>query len=189
MSNKDSIELIEKQRYLIPCKCKICKKGFSDIMLCQRHIFEEHPDREKRNIIDNMVWNVEDDVKKYAILQELEDQRTEILKKINDFTVLEKIEIPTRIKIKTKEYELKSFVNSITNGNKDERPSDDAIKTYKKDLEKQLKRFLDKIQDVPMGKEVENRLKNKKIELDSISSKIEKYLGIKKVLEIIEEQE
>lgn len=189
MSSKDSITLIEKQRYLIPCKCRICKKGFSDIMLCQRHIFEEHPNREKRNIIDNMIWNVEDDVKKYEILQEMEDQRTEILKKLNDYTLLEKVEIPVKIKIKTKEYELKSFVNSIIDGNKDERPSDDAIKAYKKDLEKQLKRFLDKIQDIPMGKEVEYRLKNKKTELDNLSGKIEKFLSIKKVLEILREQE
>ena len=186
--SKEAINLIEKQRYLIPCKCNICKKGFSDIMLCQQHINEEHADREKRNIIDNMIWNVEDDTKKYAILQDLEDQRTIILKKINDLNEIEKIDIPVKIKIKNKEYELKSFVNSITEKDKDKRPSDDAISAYQKDLIKQFKRFLSTIKSVTMGKEVENRLKKKKTEIDSLSDEIDTFLSVKKVIDIIENQ-
>ncbi|NHI93341.1 MAG: hypothetical protein EAX96_12720 [Candidatus Lokiarchaeota archaeon] len=185
MSSKDPLFLIEKQRYLIPCKCKICKKGFQDIMICQRHIFEEHSDREQRNIIDNMVWNVDDDAKKYAILQDLEEHRNLILKKLNDLNEIEKAEIPSKIKIRKTEYELKAFVDSLKSENK---PSNDVINAYQKDLKKQCNRFLNTIKDIAMSKEVENTLKKKQTEIDSISSEIDMYLSIKKVIDIIEEQ-
>ncbi|MHA1783776.1 MAG: hypothetical protein ACTSVY_06595 [Candidatus Helarchaeota archaeon] len=183
--NLEDLELIEKQRYLIPCKCRICKKGFQDIMLAQRHVFEEHPDRKKKNIIDNIVWNLEDDMKKYRILQDLEAKRNSILKKLNDDREIEKAIIPPLLKIRKKEYQLKSFIDSKTES-RDKKPSDEEITALAKDLNKQLRNFLKNIKDVSMGKEIQKLLKKKKTTIESLEEDVNKYLIIKKVLQIIE---
>ena len=181
--SQDALKLIEKQRYLIPCKCKICKKGFQDIMICQKHIYDEHKNREKANIIENIVWNVDDDVKKYNILKKLEKERNAILKKLTDDRELEGIEVPSTLKIKTKEYGLQAFIESLTD--KEKKPGEKAIKEYYMDLEKQFSNYINSIKKVSMGKEVEKILKNKKTSIQSLEEDVKKYLILKKAMALI----
>jgi len=183
MSTQDSINLIEKQRYLIPCKCKICKKGFQDLMIGQRHVYEDHKDREKPNIIDNLIWNVDDDIKKYHILKKLERERNLILKKLIDEKELEGIKIPNSLKIRTKTYELNSFIDSVLD--KEKKPDDKTIKEYKKDLDRQFSNYEKAIKKVSMGKEVQNVLKNKKTSIQSLEADVKKYLILKKANSLI----
>ena len=181
--SQDSIDLIEKQRYLIPCKCKICKKSFQDLMIGQKHIYEDHKDREKSNIIDNLIWNVDDDIKKYNILKKLEAERNLILKKLTEEKELENIEIPMKLKIKIKEYEIKSFIDSLSG--KGDKPEEKEIKEYYKELEKHLSNYIKAIKKVSMGNEVDKVLKNKKPNIKSLEEEIKTYLIIKKALALI----
>ncbi len=182
--SQESLRLIEKQRYLIPCKCRICNKGFEDIMICQKHIYKEHEKREKTNIIDNIIWNVEDDIKKYEILKKLEDERNLILKKLTDDKELEEIEIPLTIKIKNKEYELKSFIDSLDD--KDKKPEEKIIKDYSKELEKQISNYINAIKRVSMGKEVQAVLKDKKTTIQSLMNDIDNYTVLRKAIQLID---
>ena len=182
ISKQEQLKLIEKQRYLIPCQCKICKSRFDDIILCQIHIFEEHPDRKNENIVDNMTWNVEADIRRYKILQELEGLRNRILKKLNDPREISESNIPSSIKIKNKEVNVNSFINSITNQDKDKKPSKDQIEEMTKSLYTSVEKYIERIIKDKMGREVDKMIKKKKLDITTIVDDLPTYLGVKKAI-------
>ncbi|MHA1298907.1 MAG: hypothetical protein ACTSO9_05625 [Candidatus Helarchaeota archaeon] len=108
------LELIKKMRYLIPCTCKICKKTFSDLILGEEHIYEEHKKREKSNVIENLEWNLEEDNRKWRILKEIDEKRNEILNKLrDDESIILSASVPAIFKIGKEKYNLKNIVDGV----------------------------------------------------------------------------
>ena len=159
-------------------------------MLGQNHIFEIHKDRKERNVIINLTWNVEDDAKKYAILQDLEEKRNLILKYINDENKVQDATIPEEFKIgkssKTSVLLVKPTITAILDDNSSELDDLEKIEHINKELEKKFRNFMKSIHNVIMSKEVETTLKNKQGVIDQFLTTIDQYLGIKKALNILE---
>ncbi len=93
---------IEKVRYLIPCKCSICDKSFDDIMLGTLHITDKHSKRKVKNVIENLSWDVKDDLKKWVILQELRTTREQVIQKLTDINAIDQAKLPDVVEIQRK---------------------------------------------------------------------------------------
>lgn len=93
---------IEKVRYLIPCKCLICNKSFDDIMLGTQHITDTHSKRKVKNVIENLSWDVKDDLKKWVILQELRTTREQTIQKLTDINAIDQAKLPEIVEIQRK---------------------------------------------------------------------------------------
>lgn len=107
------IKQVEKDRYLIPCKCKICSKPFADIMVGIHHISNDHRNREEKNVIDNLSWNIEEDLKKWEILQELKTKRDEIINKLNDDKAIDQATIPDVVELHRSKADISEIMKAL----------------------------------------------------------------------------
>ena len=107
------IKNVEKTRYLIPCKCKICNKSFDDLILGTLHISTDHRKREKTNVIDNLSWNVRDDLKKWDVLQELRAKRDLIINKLSDEKAIDQATIPDIVEIQRKKADISEIMKAL----------------------------------------------------------------------------
>lgn len=104
---------IEKTRYLIPCKCSICSKSFPDIIIGSRHVSEQHPRREKRNVVENLTWDVKSDLKYWEILQSLRIKRDRIISKLKDENAIIQAKIPEVIDIARKKVNVVKLIETL----------------------------------------------------------------------------
>ncbi|MHA1145912.1 MAG: hypothetical protein ACTSRW_14315 [Candidatus Helarchaeota archaeon] len=190
------IKLIQRQRYLIKCKCKICNSVFPDIIEGQIHITDKHPDRTVRDVIKNLSWNIEDDARKYAKLQELEDKRKFLFKQLFDNKKILEASVPFKTtKGRSKrldEVEIKPIIDNITQGEYSKLQKKDLEK-LKEDIEKRiysrLKKehddFINEFQNLNMADEVQKALKGKPTILDNYLKELDYHLGIKKAYDIV----
>ncbi len=115
MSSKtdEILKRIEKDRYLIPCKCLICNKSFPDVVLGTHHISKDHPKRKIKNVIDNLSWNIKDDLKKWEILLELKAERDRIINKLNDENAIKQAKIPDIVEIYRKKADISEIMKAL----------------------------------------------------------------------------
>lgn len=104
---------IEKDRYLISCKCNICNKTFKDLIIGTQHVYMDHPKRENRNVIDNLSWDLQDDLKQWKILQKLKLKRDLIISKLTDENAIKKAEIPEVFEIVRRKVSLSDLIKTL----------------------------------------------------------------------------
>ncbi|TFG05144.1 MAG: hypothetical protein EU536_02890 [Promethearchaeota archaeon] len=104
---------IEKDRYLISCKCKLCNKQFKDIILGSQHVYDEHPKREIKNVVDNLVWDLQTDLKQWNLLQTLKLKRDAIINRLNDEKAINKAEIPATIEIVRRKVDISELITTL----------------------------------------------------------------------------
>jgi len=113
LNSDELLKQIEKDRYLIPCKCKICNKSFKDVLLGTQHVYDKHPKREIKNVVDNLSWNIEADLKKWEILQILKIKRDKIINKLNDERAIEAANIPSVVEIQRKKADISGIMQPL----------------------------------------------------------------------------
>jgi len=104
---------IEKNRYLIPCKCTICNKPFDDLILGSRHVSEKHQKREIKNVIENLTWDVKTDLKNWEILQSLRIKRDTIISKLTNENAIKQAAIPEIIEIARKKMNITKLIENL----------------------------------------------------------------------------
>jgi predicted XRE-type DNA-binding protein len=107
------ITQIEKNRYLIPCKCTICNKSFEDLILGSRHVSEKHQNREVKNVIENLTWDVKSDLKNWEILQSLKIKRDTIISRLTNENAIKQATIPETIEIARKKVNITSLIENL----------------------------------------------------------------------------
>jgi predicted XRE-type DNA-binding protein len=112
-NQQEFLNQIEKTRYLIPCKCSICAKSFPDIIVGSRHVSEQHPRREKRNVVENLTWDVKTDLKHWEILQSLRLKRDRIISKLKDDNAIMQAKIPEVIDIARKKVNVLKLIETL----------------------------------------------------------------------------
>ena len=115
MSEKEQefLTQIEKTRYLIPCKCSICAKSFPDLILGSHHVSDQHPKREKKNVIENLTWDIKTDLKHWEILQSLRLKRDKIISKLKDENAIIQAKIPEVIDIARKKVNVLKLIETL----------------------------------------------------------------------------
>ena len=139
--SEEILKRIEKDRYLISCKCSICNKSFKDIILGTQHITDEHPKREKNNVIDNLTWDVKDDLKKWEILQELRTKRDEIINMLSDTKAIEGANIPEVVEIQRKKANISGIMSALIADMKkpdEEEAQEEEEEEEEEDIEEEL---------------------------------------------------
>ncbi|MHA1377967.1 MAG: hypothetical protein ACTSRG_06260 [Candidatus Helarchaeota archaeon] len=164
---------IKRTRYLIPCKCKICKKKFKDIILATRHINQTHKER-KSNIIENLEWNLEIDNKNWKILNDIEEKRSKILWDLYDDDTILTAKVPKIIKIGKEEYRLRNLVEGL------EKLDKSKLDKVIDNLKRRVTRYMDSLtgEKYFIGDDV--ILPKSKRAITKIGNELEKILGIKK---------
>lgn len=109
----DVLTRIAKDRYLITCKCKICNKSFKDIILGSQHIYENHPKREIKNVVENLSWDLQDDLKQWKTLQKLKSKRNAIIARLTDETAINQAEIPEKIEIVRRQVSISELIKTL----------------------------------------------------------------------------
>jgi hypothetical protein len=110
---QEFLNQIEKNRNLIPCKCSICAKSFPDIIIGSHHISDQHPKREKRNVIENLTWDIKNDLKHWEILQSLRLKRDRIISKLKDENAIIQAKIPEVIDIARKKVNVIKLIETL----------------------------------------------------------------------------
>jgi len=104
---------IEKDRYLIACKCKLCNKSFKDLLIGSQHVYENHPKREIKNVIENLSWDLQDDLKHWKTLQKLKSKRDVIIARLTDDTAINQAEIPEIIEIVRRQVSISELIKTL----------------------------------------------------------------------------
>lgn len=112
-NQQELLSQIEKTRYLIPCKCNICSKSLPDILVGSRHVTDQHPRREKRNVIENLTWDIKNDLKHWEILQSLRLKRDKIISKLKDEDAIIQAKIPEVIDIARKKVNVLKLIETL----------------------------------------------------------------------------
>ena len=81
--------------------------------------------------------------------------------------------------------DVKSFVDTIINAEKDKKPSKEEVENLVKSMYNGIEKFIDKIIKIKMGREVERMVKKKNLDLRSIADESNTYAGLKKAIYII----
>lgn len=113
LSNQELLTQIEKNRYLIPCKCTICNKPFDDIILGSRHISEKHQKREVKNVIENLTWDVKSDLKNWEILQSLKIKRDTIISRLTNENAIKQATIPEIVEIARRKLNITKLIENL----------------------------------------------------------------------------
>ncbi|MHA1264332.1 MAG: hypothetical protein ACTSRS_03775 [Candidatus Helarchaeota archaeon] len=116
MSTRSENEIladIEKNRYLISCKCKICNKNFKDIILGSQHVYNDHPKRAVRNVIDNLTWDYNNDLRQWTKLQALKAKRDMIITKLTDEYAISEAKIPEIIEIARRNVNITGLIETL----------------------------------------------------------------------------
>ena len=180
---------IEKDRYLIPCKCLICNKHYKDLLLGSQHVYEDHTDREKKNVIENLSWDLQFDLKKWEILQQLIAKRDIIISKLSDIYAIEQASIPEVVEIQRKKANISEIMNALLRDlEKKEKTSEDKeIDEEIEDIEEEIdERDFESLET----KEIKEQTSSKKEKDDekseavkSTSSKVSKRRNLCELLE------
>ncbi len=104
---------IEKDRYLITCKCKICNKSYKDLILGSQHVYENHPKREIKNVIENLSWDLQDDLKQWKALQKLKSKRDVIIARLTDDIAINQADIPEIIEIVRRKVSISELIRTL----------------------------------------------------------------------------
>ncbi|MFX1294943.1 MAG: hypothetical protein ACFFD2_08850 [Promethearchaeota archaeon] len=112
-TSDEILKRIEKDRYLIPCKCLICEEKFKDVILGSHHIFKKHPKRKIKNVIDNLSWDIKADLKKWEILQELKNKKDFIINTLSDETTIFQARIPDVVEIQRKKANISEIMKAL----------------------------------------------------------------------------
>ncbi len=113
INSEELLKRIEKDRYLIPCKCKVCNKTFKDVVLGTQHVYDDHPKRDVKNVIDNLTWNLDDDLKKWKVLQVLKVKRDKIINKLSDERAIDAATIPDLVEIQRKNADISGIMQPL----------------------------------------------------------------------------
>lgn len=140
LNEEEVIKNIEKSRYLIPCTCKICKNSFKDIVIAINHIATEHKKREKMNVIENLSWKIQDDLKKWKLLQELKIKRNMIISKLFDENAINQAKIPDIVEIYRKKADISGIMSALMTAlekpeKKLEEGADEAVEELEEDID------------------------------------------------------
>ncbi|NVM55205.1 MAG: hypothetical protein HWN66_15980 [Candidatus Helarchaeota archaeon] len=140
LNEEEVIKNIEKSRYLIPCTCKICKNSFKDIVIATNHIATEHKKREKMNVIENLSWKIQDDLKKWKLLQELRIKRNMIISKLFDENAINQAKIPDIVEIYRKKADISGIMSALMTAlekpeKKLEEGADEAVEELEEDID------------------------------------------------------
>ncbi|HUY00590.1 MAG TPA: hypothetical protein VMV49_13605 [Candidatus Deferrimicrobium sp.] len=160
---------IEKDRYLISCKCSICNKPFKDLILGSLHISEDHPKRPIKNVIENLSWDLKEDMKNWDILLSLKEKRDQVIAELKDENAINQAQIPEVIDIARKKVSITKLIGEIQ-----AELSTKEIKPHKKeeaeDIEEEIDEEIDENEFA--GSDEEENKTNSEIEGEEESNEI-----------------